>query len=153
MTMSYELSKDFGIALKINGEFVSLRKGIKKIRKISDPYTKSTFYVNNNFAKTEVLGVKKFLRIAGTKISDDLANAYICSLYGKTGEDCCSEAILFNRKTLKNGICTGVLVPVAIVMKAQVAESSPEDDPFVNFECDIFINGEETVGTFSITEV
>ena len=151
--MGYELSKDFGIALKINGAFFPLIKGIRKIRKISDPYIKSTFYINNNYAKTEVLGVKKFLRIKGTKVSDDLANSYICGLYGKTGDDCCTDAILFSRKNLHNGICTGSLIPVTVVMKSNTADASPEDDPFVNFECDIYINGEGTEGTYSISEV
>lgn len=150
--MSFGLSKDIGIALKVGEKYYSLKKGVRKIRKISEPYILSTFFVGNDFAKTEVLGVRKFLRINGTAIPDDEANGFIYGLYGKTGDDCNTEAVLFDRKTLADGVCEGVLVPVTVVMKNSEGESSPEDGCFEEFECDIYINGEGTDGNYEVTE-
>ncbi len=151
--LNFELSKDIGIALKIGEKYAVLRRGVRKIRKISEPYTMSTFFVGNDFAKTEVLGVRKFLRINGSSVPDDEANGYICGLYGKTGDDCCTEAVLFDRKTFVDGVCEGLLVPVAVVMKNSQSESAPEDGTFVEFECDIYINGNGTSGNYEIAEV
>ena len=150
--MKLNLSQDIGICLKADGQFVPLKKGIKRIRKISEPYTMSTFFVGNDFAQTEVLGVRKFLRINGIEVSDDKANKFICELYGKTGKDCETDAILFDRNSLDNGVCDGILVPVVVVMKRSSAEGAPEDDYFSEFECDIYINGAGTEGKFEITE-
>lgn len=151
--MSFELSKNIGIALKIGEKYVSLRKGVRKIRKISEPYTMSTFFVGKDFAETEVLGVRKFLRIKGTSVPDDEANSFICGLYGKTGDQCRTEAVLFDRKTLTDGVCEGVLVPVVAVIKNSEIEGAPEDGCFAEFECDIYINGAGTEGNYEITEV
>ena len=151
--LRYELSKDFGIAIKVGDKFFQLKKGIKRIRKISKPYTLSTFFIGNDFAETEVLGVKKFLRISGVSVPDDEANGYICGLYGKTGESCCTEMILFDSKTLIGGTCEGIRVPVTAMMKETSGESAPEDGAFTEFECDIYINGKGESGNYEIAEV
>ena len=151
--MEFNLSKDIGIALKVGGGFFPLSKGVRKIRKISDPYTISTFFVGNDFAKTEVVGVRRFLRVNGTEIHDDVANTFICGLYGKTGSACETEAVLFDRKNLTDGICDGIHVPVVVVMKNFSADAAPEDGCISEFECDIYINGAGTEGQFEITEV
>ena len=113
----------------------------------------STFYVGNEFAKTEVLGVRKFLRITGNSVTDDPANSFICNLYGKTGDDCCTEAVLFDRKTLLDGVYQGILFPVTVVIKNSETDSSPENGIFIEFECDIYLNGTGTEGNYEITEV
>jgi len=151
--VNFELSKDICIALKTGENFSLLKKGVKKIKKISEPYIMSTFYVGNEFAKTEVLGVRKFLRITGNSVTDDPANSFICNLYGKTGDDCSTEAVLFDRKTLLDGVYQGILFPVTVVMKNSEADSSPENGIFIEFECDIYLNGTGTEGNYEITEV
>ncbi len=151
--MGYELGKNIGIALKISDNYHSLRKGIRRIKKVSEPYIKSTFYIGSNCAETEVLGVRKYLRIYGTRFSGDIANDYIFSLYGKSGKDCRTEAFLFNRKDLSNGIYSGYTVPVTIVMKNSTAEGEQNESPFTEFECDIYINGEGVIGSIPLTEV
>ena len=151
--MNFELSKDIGIAIKIGEQYFPLRKGIKKIRKISEPYTMRTFFVGENTARTEILGVKKFLRIKGDAVSDDTANKFICGLYGKSGEECQTKVILFDRKTLNGDTCEGTEADVVIAMKSNEAEGAPEDGCFTEFECDIYINSGGTNGSFKIAEV
>jgi len=151
--LSFELNKHIGIALKISDTYYPLSKGIRRFKKISEPYIKSTFYIGNNCADTEVLGTRQYIRVNGTRFSGDAANDFIYGLYEKSGEECRTDAFFYNKETFANGEYRGYTVPVTVVMKSSVADSELKESPFIEFECDIYINGSGTNTQVYLAEV
>lgn len=154
--MGYELNRNIGVALNTAASgatpvFSEVRAGIKHIVRASEPYIRSVYYIGSGCAKTDVLGVRKLIKLTGVRVSGDAANAFICGLYGKTGDDCRTEAVLYDRTSLSGGVCVGKLVPVTVVMKGDDSSCGDADSPFSEFECDIYLNGEGVDGSYSVS--
>lgn len=148
--MTYELSKNTGIAIFSDDGYYALKKGIRTLKQISKPYTRSVCCMGNDYAQTEVLGICHFVRITGVKVTGDTANEALCGFQGKVGEECRTEAVFYNRNDYSDGTFSGSLVPVTVVTTSFLYDGDPEKEPFVEFQCDIYVNGRGTEGTFEI---